>query len=42
MCHFTEIVLIGLSKVERPILDHHTKAHNLKSGGFHTDFIWIS
>ena len=24
-----------LSKVERPILDHHTKAHNLKSGGFH-------
>ena len=27
--------LIGLSKVKRPILDHHTKAHNLKSGGFH-------
>ena len=24
----------GLSKVERPILDHHTKAHNLKSGRF--------
>ena len=31
--------MIGLSKVERPILDHHTKAHNLKSGGFHTDFM---
>ena len=27
--------MFGLSKVERPILDHHTKAHNLKSGGFH-------
>ena len=31
----SNLVLIGLSKVERPILDHHTKAHNLKSGGFH-------
>ena len=32
-------MLFGLSKVERPILDHHTKAHNLKSRrisyGFH-------
>ena len=32
--HCTD-ALFGLSKVERPILDHHTKAHNLKSGGFH-------
>ena len=28
-------LLVGLSKNERPILNHHTKAHNLKSGGFH-------
>ena len=27
-------ILIGLSK-ERPILDHHAKAHILKSSGFH-------
>ena len=35
------IHVIGLSK-ERPILDHHAKAHILdfmKSGGFHTDFM---
>ena len=32
------VTVIGLSK-ERPILDHHAKAHILdfmKSGGFHT------
>ena len=29
---------VGLSK-ERPILDHHAKAHILKSGGFHADFM---
>ena len=35
------IFMIGLSK-ERPILDHHAKAHVLdfmKSGGFRTDFM---
>ena len=34
-------LFIGLSK-ERPILDHHAKAHILdfmKSGGFRTDFM---
>ena len=34
--------LIGLLKVERPILDHHTKDHNLKSGRFHHKIWWIS
>ena len=38
-CQRTILPIFGLSKVERPILDHHTKAHNLKSGGFHTDFM---
>ena len=37
-------LVIGLSKIERPILDHHAKAHIheimnhadfMKSGGFH-------
>ena len=27
-------ICLGLSK-ERPILGHHAKVHNLKSGGFH-------
>ena len=30
--------MIGLSK-ERPILDHHAKAHILKSSGFRVDFM---
>ena len=43
MGHYDLYSLIGLSKVERPILDHHTKAHNswnpadftMKSSRFH-------
>ena len=31
---FSNLHFVGLSK-ERPILDHHAKAHILKSGGFH-------
>ena len=38
--HTKKVAIVGLSK-ERPILDHHAKAHILdfmKSGGFRTDF----